>query len=173
MKNYETLLRALARLIREGKDIETSIVGGAGIPEQEEYVAKLKRLSVELNINSRVRFLGAIPNAQIAEYLREADCFASTSNTGSLDKAMAEAMATGLPTISSNIAMREALGEFSELLMFNAGDDEGLAKRISAIMDMSTKQRNELGARLREIIVRDHNLRSFVGKILSGIHETV
>lgn len=169
VKDYETLIRATARLVRGGRNVETIIAGGAGLPEQETYLAKLKALAAELAIPEKIRFVGPVPNARIIEYLREADCFANTSNTGSLDKAMAEAMATGLPTVSSNIAMREVFGSLSECLMFGAGDDKGLAGQLSAIMEMSAKERNELGTRLREIVVREHNLRSFVGKILNGI----
>jgi len=173
IKDYETLLRAMARLVQEGRDVEAIIVGGAGLPEQEAYLSKLKRLSVELDLDKRVRFAGSVANTRIIEYLREADCFASTSNTGSLDKAMAEAMATGLPTVSSNIAMREVFGELSEKLTFDPGDDQGLSERISAIMDMSAKERNKLGMQLREIVVREHDLKRFVEKIISGIQEAV
>jgi glycosyltransferase involved in cell wall biosynthesis len=172
VKDYETLLRAIARLAREGKNVELSIIGGAGLPKQETYLEKLKKLAFELDIEKRVHFVGSVPNAKIIEFLKDADCFASTSNTGSLDKAMAEAMATGLPTVSSNIAMREVLGDLSERLMFGPGDDNGLAERLFVIMAMSAEERNELGKRLREIIVRDHDLKTFVRKIISGIRET-
>ncbi len=169
VKDYETLIRAVARLLQEGKDISLTVVGGAGLPEQEAYLVKLKKLTEELGITDHVRFAGSVPNVRILEYLKNADCFANTSNTGSLDKAMAEAMATGLIVLSSNIAMREVLGEHSDALMFPPGDDIALAERLRTVMSMNATKRKELGERLRAIITEQHSLPRFVDTIISSI----
>jgi len=166
VKDYETLLRAGKRLTESGKNIHIDIVGGAGLPEQEKYLASLKDLAEKLGITSQVTFHGAVANTEIGGYLARANCFVNTSRTGSLDKAMVEAMATGLPTLSSNIAMREVFGSLADELMFSEGDDGVLAEKIGEVIAKSDNERNSLGKELRTIVEEKHSLLSFVKKII-------
>ncbi len=167
VKDYETLLRSAVELVHVGKNIAVDIVGGAGLPEQDVYLEKLKKYVAENNLNKIVTFHGAMANSKIGSLLMQAHCFVNTSNTGSFDKAVGEAMATGLPVLTSNEAFREVLKGFAPRLMFTAGDDKELTERILEILAMSDEERNELGRSLRELIERDHSLKNFVGKILS------
>lgn len=48
-----------------------------------------------------VYLVGAVANRNIIPFLQEADLFVNTSHTGSLDKAIVEAMACGLPILTS------------------------------------------------------------------------
>ena len=99
--------------------------------------------------------------------LGEAHCFVNTSRTGSFDRAVGEAMASGLPVLTSNEAFKEVLGPHAKDLMFPPGDDAALAGSVVRIMDLSDEERNQLGRNLREMIEKNHSLRGFVLKILS------
>lgn len=165
VKDYETLLRAVRHLADRGVDCVAEIVGAAPLPEQELYVKKLKDDAARLLIAERIVFRGAVANDEVPALLARADCFVNTSRTGSLDKAMVEAMAAGLPVLTSNESMREVLGGFSNELMFAPGDDHTLAQMIERITAMPLADRRDLGTMLRDLVIRHHDLRHFVRRI--------
>jgi len=167
VKDYETTLRAVALLKEQGKNVTLDIVGGAGLPEQQEYFKALKKLTSELHIDETVRFHGGLPNSAIGTLLARAHIFVSTSHTGSFDKAIGEAMATGLPILTCNEAFAEVLGEYASALMFSGGDVSALVKKIEDLSEQKDEDRAALGHALRDIIVTKHSLSGFVQKILS------
>jgi glycosyltransferase involved in cell wall biosynthesis len=172
VKDYETLIRATAKLVHEhGKNVCTFIVGGVGLEEQQKYLRELKQLAEELEVTKRVEFVGAKPNHEISEILEHAHCFVNTSRTGSLDKAMVEAMATGLPLVTSNESMQEVLGGLRDQLMFKVGDSDDLTGKLEHLIGMSDEERNQLGKLLRDIVVKHHQLKLFVQKILATMGE--
>lgn len=167
VKDYETTLHALALLRREGLNITLDIIGGAGLPEQETYFTQLKEMAEMLHVSDATTFHGSLSNIRMAPLLSLAHCFVNTSRTGSFDKAVGEAMAVGLPVLTSNEAFKEVLGGVAEKLMFPRGDSNSLARLIVGLMNMSDKERTQLGKHLCEQIEKKHSLSGFVKKILA------
>ena len=171
VKDIETLVRAVKLLVDRGRVVTLDIVGDAGTDEQRAYVTRLKELVTSTSLAEYVRFLGAVPNIKIQEVLRTAHLFVNNSRTGSLDKTMVEAMSTGLPTLSSNVAMKEVFGDLAGSFMFPEGDHEALAVLIEKQMLMSNSERAHVGEVIRDIVVREHSLRRFVSKIVQVLGE--
>jgi glycosyltransferase involved in cell wall biosynthesis len=167
VKDYETLIKAVGILNKDGIKLSVDIIGRAGLPEQEKYLNNLKQLVIDKGLNGVINFKGAFPNKNIAEHLVSADVFVNTSRTGSLDKAILEAMACGLTILTCNEAMPEVLGEYKEKLMFSKGDYKKLAEKIKIILKINNKERYELGVELRKIVEKGHSLRGLVKKILN------
>ncbi|MEK5256441.1 glycosyltransferase family 4 protein [Paenibacillus sp. FSL F4-0125] len=92
-KNHETIIKALPKL-----NVSNVIYVICGVGEKEEY---LKRLSELLNIADKVRFLGF--RNDIAEICKASDIFVFPSHREGLGLAALEAMATGLPLVTSNV----------------------------------------------------------------------
>lgn len=92
-KNHEVIIRALAKLKR--KDIFYVICGKGQLMEY------LKNLSHELGISENVIFLGF--RQDIAELCNAADISAFPSKIEGLGLAGVEAMAAGVPLVSSNV----------------------------------------------------------------------
>lgn len=168
VKDYETLIRAVKILVGQGVDVRVNIIGGTGLPEHDKYLTELKEMTKRLGLKDIIKFIGPISNKDIVYYLQSADLFVSTSYTGSLDKAIAEAMACELPVLACNEALFEVLGDYSKQLMYPKGDYEKLAKKIRFIYDMEAIQRNEIGKDLRKIVVQKHSLSNFIRKIVEG-----
>lgn len=158
IKNYDVLIRACSRL-RDiwGREWLLSIVGGPIMPKDREYMSLLKRMVKETGLEARVHFLGARPYSEIPSIYQEHDLFLNLSRTGSLDKAVLEAMASGLNVISANEAYRSVLPPpyFLEHI-----SPELLAERIKIVADLGRPS-----PKLREIVVKDHSLKNTVGKI--------
>ncbi len=167
VKDYETTIRAIALVKKAGHNIILDIVGGAGLPLQETYLTALKQLVVDLDLKDHVIFHGALPNTKVAPLLLDAHCFINTSQTGSFDKAVGEAMASGLPIVSSNEAFREVLGQLATVLMFPSGNIDALAQLLVGMIKKTDDQRGELGKQLSAIIHTQHSLENFIKRIIA------
>lgn len=167
VKDFETLVKAADILKKEGLNFSVEILGGPGTAEQAKYFEDLKLMVITNGLEDFVNFVGPVSNRNIVGYLTKADLFINTSNTGSLDKVILEAMACNLPVISCNEAFLEIFSNYKNNLFFTAKDATELAQKINGISNLSIIERNELGKNLRNIVVADHSLSGLIKKILS------
>jgi glycosyltransferase involved in cell wall biosynthesis len=169
-KDYETLINALAKNKEEflGKII-IDIYGPTSSTSDEQYLKNLKSQIVSAGLQNTIDFKGPLANSDLPEVLTKYDLFVNMGRTGSLDKAVPEAMAVGIPVLTCNEAFNDVLGPFKGDLMYPVGDSEALSNRLKYVISMPFSERVELGKKLREIVVRDHSLKSFVQKIISLI----
>lgn len=164
-KGYEVLLRAIKHI---ENPIQLIITGVPVTKSDEQYFAHLKTLARTLGLDGRVDFKGAVEHEKIPALLNSCDVFVNMSKTGSLDKAVLEAMSCGVPTITSNESFRPILDRFG--LMFREGDDKDLARVISGIIERKGSLVS-LGAQLRDIVVSYHSLPKLIEKIRT-LYET-
>lgn len=94
LKNYDTLIRALARV---GGTSQLEIAGDG--PQRNS----LAELIHELGVGDRVRLLGRIDDAELTEVYRRADVFVHPSKVEGMPLSVVEAMASGLPIVMSDI----------------------------------------------------------------------
>lgn len=92
-KGHHLVIGALPFLPRH-----SLLVAGEG-PEREA----LKRLSVEIGVADRVRFLGQIHHDQLAEIYSAADALVLASSREGWPNVLLEAMACGTPVVASNV----------------------------------------------------------------------
>lgn len=167
VKDYETLLKAAEILAKKNISFHITIIGDIGLPEQKKYLEYLRELTADKHLQDAVNFSGAVPNKNIVGYLQANDLFVNMSRTGSLDKAVVEAMACGLPILTCNEALAEVLGEYQDMLMYRQGDCRELAAKIILFINMAKAQKEKVAQAVRAIVVRDHNLKSFIAKIIT------
>lgn len=164
IKDYETLLRGCKVLKGMLKSAFTlSIVGGPILARDHDYLAMLKKLTLELGLEDVIHFRGAQPFSVIPALLQESDIFLNLSRTGSLDKAVLEAMACGLTTITANEAYRSFLPQHYFLDRVSA---EFVAARVKLLA--SEIRPNQA---LREIVLAQHSLSKTIAKIASLLAE--
>ncbi len=102
-KGYCEQLRLLAALAEAGLDFEAAIVGSG--PKE----AELKALAAQLGLSKRLRFTGWLDEASVNAELDRADAFiftgkvAQSGDRDGLPNALAEAMARGLPVLTTNV----------------------------------------------------------------------
>lgn len=169
VKDYETMIRAMEILAKEQLNFVVEVVGGAELPEHKEYLKKMIKLIENKKLGGIINFIGPIPNREIAKLLNSADLFINMSHTGSLDKAILEAMSCGLPILTCNEALEEVLGNYQEILMYPKGNGMALAGKVRMIIKLSPAKREEMAIALREIVVKKHSLNNFIKKILEII----
>ena len=134
-KNHEVMIEAVA--LANNPKIKYVI---CGIGDRLQF---LKELADKLKINENVSFIGL--RYDIPELLKAADIFAHPSKREGLGIAPLEAMASGLPIVTSNI---QGIKDYSinGLTGFSYGpnDVEGFSKAISKLADDS-ELRNKMG----------------------------
>jgi glycosyltransferase involved in cell wall biosynthesis len=98
-KGVQLALPAVARVIRQRPDVNiTFTVVGDG-----SFRGRLERLADELDISSRVEFLGKVPRERVLSLYASHDLFLFPSLQDSGGVAVVEAMASAMPVICLNI----------------------------------------------------------------------
>lgn len=165
-KRPEVLIEAVAIARAKFPEIRLNIVGAPGTPEQQAYYEKLKALVAEKGIQKNVVFQGSVPHKDILKHLQSADIFVNLSGTGSVDKAVLEAMSAGVIVLTSNEAFKPIL-EGLEPNLIVTNDAAALATSIGGIATLDISEKQKLGQCLRSIVVRDHNLHSLIGRLVT------
>jgi glycosyltransferase involved in cell wall biosynthesis len=167
VKDYETLIKAAEILKKEDVKFVINIIGGVGLSEQKKYLEKMKEIINSKELNNYINFIGSVPNKKILSHLQKSDLFINMSHTGSLDKAILEAMSCELPVLTCNEALNDVLGTDRDKLMFLKRDYKSLAVRIKYIISMSSSDRESSGDKLRDIVIKNHNIDNFIGRIIN------
>ena len=154
VKNIELLLQAMHLL--KHLPVQLDIVGD----RQNDYVQTLKQLVIDLDLDTRVSFLGK--HLDVRPLLAEADLYIIPSKQEGMPMALVEAMAMQLPVLGSNIpGIAYVLQDFPELL-FSLSDANALAVKIEMIYAMSRDEQQKLGARLRRYCVKHFSIETFI-----------
>lgn len=129
-KGLDTLLEAVALIVRDRPDIEIRI---AGRGKDAERLAALVR---ELGIEKNVRLLGAVSDAERSELLAGAEVQLMPSRFEGFGLAAAEAMAAGVPLVASSAgSLPEVVDAPRGGVLVPAGDPRALAKQVNRLLD--------------------------------------
>lgn len=125
-KNHEVVIRALAKV--ENKKVYYAVCGKGPL---KEY---LEQLANRLGIGDRVKFLGF--RKDIPELCNTADISAFPSRIEGLGLAGIEAMAAGVPLVSSNVhGILDYVIDGKTGFALNPNDVNGFSKAISLLAD--------------------------------------
>jgi len=169
IKDIDVIISALHRLKDRNVPVELTVVGAPRTDDDERYEQELRRTVSATGLYRRVTFVGGVSHEAVSEYLSTADAFVSASRTDSLDKALLEAAAMGLPIITSNKAARTLCGENVDLLMVPSRSESELAERIEKLAELEPSERDRIGDVLARRVRRDHTLTSLVGRIVARL----
>ena len=121
----------------------------AGTGDEKE---SLEQLAQELGVN--VRFLGGLTQEELVEVYRQAYTFVHTSETGSLDKVVLEALACGCPVVTSDVHLKDMPVVVSD------ATPEALSEAISSQTSGDPQKRHQY-------VVENHSLEKLIPRILS------
>jgi L-malate glycosyltransferase len=94
-KRIDLLVDAVALLKKQGREIGLTIVGGGGELKQ------IRRLVEERGMQGFVTVMGRVDNDKMPELYRQHDLFVSATMQEGMSNAMLEAMASGLPIVTT------------------------------------------------------------------------
>jgi colanic acid/amylovoran biosynthesis glycosyltransferase len=158
-KGQHILLKALHRLAESGRFPHLELVGDG--PDRSSLETEAGRLG----LSSQVHFAGAVNQDAIRRFYANADAFVLPSFAEGLPVVLMEAMAMGIPCITTSITGVPELIENGESgLLVPASDVDGLAAAIIRLMD-DPALCQRLSERGRERVLADYVLRVNSGRL--------
>ena len=147
-KHVNDLLRAFALIRRYAPDAQLRIVGDG--PEHQNLIA----LAHELEIADAVTLLGAIPDAEVKAEYAHADIFCLPSVQEGFGIVFLEAMAAGLPVVSTTAAgIPEVVAHGKTGILVPPGDVTSIAGALLVLLS-DPELREQYGQAGRERVVR-------------------
>ena len=145
-KGHDVLLAALAPLL--GLRWELTCAGS--LTHNPAYVERLSTQADASGLSERVRFVGDVPAAQLDGCYAAADLFVLATRQETYGMAVAEALARGVPVVSTETGAIPALVRPDAGLVVPPGDVEALTDALRSVMtSQSLRQRLAAGARAR------------------------
>ncbi len=151
-KGHRILLESLAQLALQGIDFACTLIGDG--PER----ASLESLSLRLGLADRVHFAGAMAHEPTLALVAQADVFVLASFAEGLPVALMEAMALGVPCVSTTIAaIPELIQDGANGLLVPPGNHHALQFALSRLA-LDAPLRAALALQARSTVERDYNL---------------
>lgn len=127
-KGIPVLLQALSELRSKRRDWHLDIVGDG--PARQDY----EQMAVRLGIGDKVTFHGLQPKVEVARFMREADLFVLPSLWENLPCVLVEAMASGLPIVSTTAGGIPEIVDEESAILVPPGDAVALARALDQML---------------------------------------
>lgn len=169
-KGPADLIQAFARIKKNGLPATVTLMGGETAPGQR---AALEALATQLGCRDSVALPGMLTGQQKEAALLSANCFVLPSRAEGLPMAMLEAMACGLPVISTTVgAIPEVITDGVEGFLVEPGDVDALAERILQL-EGNAELRQRMGLAGRRRVELSYSVDRMVESIVRVYQETL
>jgi len=150
IKQHDLFLEMAARVARGNADVDFLIAGDG------DRRAHLEAAAAERGLTARVRFLGW--RTDLAALYAATDVFVLTSRNEGTPVALIEAMACGVPGVSTDVGgVRDVIVGPDVGLLAPFGDAGALADAVAGLL-ASPVRRREMGARARQAVLTRFHL---------------
>lgn len=143
-KNHVLLLKAFAKIYNSIPEYNLILYGDGALRDT------LKQMTVELEIENRVIFAGEVTNVE--DILARASLFILSSDFEGMPNALMEAMAVGIPCISTNCPIGGPEMLFSQQLsefLVPCSDEKMLAEAMLRILKLPQERRKEISVKMK------------------------
>lgn len=157
-KGFHFLIEACREMRQQNIDFEC-VIAGAGLLEQE-----LRSAIATHGLEDYVRLLGAMTHDEVRELMKNADvfvlpcCRAPNGDMDGIPNVLMEAMALGVPVVTSRLSGIPELVDDSCGRLVTPCDVPGLADALIELALLSSEDRHELGRHGREIVIERFNV---------------
>jgi glycosyltransferase involved in cell wall biosynthesis len=127
-KRVEMLIEAIEILNKRGRQVRLTIAGGGGLLE------RLQKLIEQKGLNNIINLTGRIEAEQMPDIYRQHNIFVSASMQEGMSNAMLEAMASGLPIVTTRCEGVEELITDNGIVV-EGNTAEALAEGISRLAE--------------------------------------
>ena len=153
VKGFEYALLAVRQLKDLGLCVRFEIIGDG--PDRDRMLFTIR----DLDLEDCTDLAGRLEPVQVREHLKQADVFLLSSLSEGLSNAALEAMACGLPVVTTDCGgMREAINDGVEGFVVPVRSPAALAEKL-ALLAKDANLRFGMGRAGRERVVHDFNLK--------------
>jgi glycosyltransferase involved in cell wall biosynthesis len=157
IKEQALFVEMAGRLVARGKDVTCLIVGDG------ELRADLEARAQKLDLRERLRFLGW--RGDLDTIYGATDVFVLTSRNEGTPVALIEAMAAGLPAVSTDVGgVRDVITDNGLGVLVPFGDVERLSGAVASFCD-APGRRSEVGERARRSVTQRFGVERLVEDI--------
>ena len=165
-KNHALLIDAFARFVADHPAARLLLAGSGPLRERIEQQA------AERGVADKVLFLGEVPYAELPAVYAAADAMAISSDYESFCFAAIEAMAMGLPVLTTDCAWVPRLVADGAGLVVPVGDPAAFAAGLKKLAE-NPALRQRLGAAGRQHVLERHTWPASAAKLLALHREVV
>jgi glycosyltransferase involved in cell wall biosynthesis len=166
-KGHVHALAALSRGLHLGLDLRYTIAGGGA------YKDALLAIIDDLNLSAKVTLTGTLSEAEVFQLLSTADVFVLPSTRDAWPVSVMEAMASGLPVISSVVgATNEMINSGENGFLIPQRDERALLEVIELLAnDLATRRR--IGEAARRSAARRFNVETTAAFLRDAIRASL
>lgn len=141
-------------------------------PDQEGHTHQLKKLTKTLGIEKQVDFLGPKFGAELDNLFNNADLFVLPSHSENFGSVVVEALAHGVPVITTKGTPWRELEENGCGWWVDVGV-EPIANALQKAMSLSDGERRNMGSSGRKLVAEKYTWDAVVANILDGYKSVV
>lgn len=169
-KRIDLLLGVMRKLIKlhPQRNYRLRLVGGTLTRKDQEYLQRTKQLIEKMGLTNKIEFSGHINRESLPEEYQKAGLQVNVSNTGSMDKTVLEGLACGCPILTSNVAFKQMLSGKLKKLFIEKIDKDDIVNRIEEICNGDVHYSDKY---LRSIVIKNHDMKSYIEKVVKNIKE--
>jgi glycosyltransferase involved in cell wall biosynthesis len=129
-KGTKYLIEAIDSLVKKGRDIHMIVMGEGDDKEN------LEKQVAQLDLQERIKFVGRIPNTETSAFYQKANIFVLPSLNEGMSNAMLEALASGLPLISTDTGgAKQIIQAGKNGFIVRMKDSADIAEKIEKIIN--------------------------------------
>jgi glycosyltransferase involved in cell wall biosynthesis len=135
-KGIETVIESLPLIMKSFPDATLDVVGDGA------ELANFKTLATTHKVENRVDFHGKVDHATVLRLLQQADLFCYPTASEGFPKAVLEALACGLPVVTTPVSVLPKLIDTGSGLLLKDVTAAGLAKAVVDCLSDAERYRN-------------------------------
>lgn len=159
-KNISGLLESLKMIEEKGIDFQCTLIG------EGMDLDLMKEKAKELQLINKVSFTGLLQGQELADELSSGDFLVLSSNYENMPVVILEALASGLPVVSTNVGGIKEMIDDSKGILVEPRNKEALAE---AMIKMIETHKNYDANYLRNSVIEKYGYES-VGRFLSRLY---
>lgn len=138
-KGVDVLLKAMNQLIQKHDELKLVLVGGAYYRNTHVQENHLRELAQDLGLSRHVAFVGKKSGQEVAQYMRESALLVLPSHRESFGSVLVEALASGIPVISTYCGGPEDIVQKSVGRLVPKNNVQALAGAIEDVIENREK----------------------------------
>lgn len=141
-KGHDVLVRALERV----RELEWTCVLAGGLDRAPDHAAEVRKLVRAAGLADRIAFPGELHGPDLHDQYRRASIFVLASHYEGYGMALTEAIAHGLPVVSTTGGAIPHTVPGDAALLVEPGDDEAFGAALRTLLEPGSSTRSELAS---------------------------